>query len=480
MTQYGEFQESESRFVAGVEEMLKAFPCTGASVGVARAPAVVDVMGGIGEDSGALVLTATAAMSFHTAVWQTADNKIRLRFISEEIGDAEQNFEMPASSVQPADGTAQDIRDLCREQNAEWAAVTLLTLRQALAQGNLPQPTGGLCFLILSDFSKNADLGRRSVQAAAAVDALCKLFTLECDRVTQSRICAEALAELTGLYYQRKAMTALCGPANGALLQLRFQPHLLCETLEMPQGIIVKAVSTRLTRPTTFQRLIETRVCSEMGHRMIVDLQKNDGMQLDSNSNRLASITPAEYVERYRNRMPSKITRQAFMNRFGSVRGLEDGQSTPKSIYKIRSRAEHHIYENRRVHDFVTNIVRARRNDSVETLVSAGELMYASHWSHSQRCGIGGVETDRLVNYIRKHGPDAGLFGAKVTGGGEGGELVVVMRDDERAHAALSDAVTQAETASQKTVHVFGGSLPGAASFESPVLAGLVNSAGAV
>jgi galactokinase len=103
--------------------------------------------------------------------------------------------------------------------------------------------------------------------------------------------------------------------------------------------------------------------------------------------------------------------------------------------------------------------------------------MYASHWSHSQRCGIGGVETDRLVNAIRGHGPAAGLFGAKVTAGGEGGELVLLMLNDEQAHAALEQVASQARTETRQPVRVYDGALPGAESFQAP---GMVDPAGAV
>jgi len=175
--------------------------------------------------------------------------------------------------------------------------------------------------------------------------------------------------------------------------------------------------------------------------------------------------------------MPSKITRKAFMERFGTLRGLEDGDVNPKGIYKIRSRTEHHIYENRRVHDFVTSINRARRADATHSLSAAGELMYASHWSHSQRCGIGGVETDRLANAIRRHGPAAGLFGAKVTAGGEGGEMVLLMHRHQDAHSALEQVVSKERAETRQPIRVYDGALPGAESFQAP---GLLDSAGAV
>ncbi len=56
-----------------------------------------------------------------------------------------------------------------------------------------------------------------------------------------------------------------------------------------------------------------------------------------------------------------------------------------------------------------------------------GELMYASHESYSA-CGLGSSGTDRLVEMVRQAGPEAGLFGGKITGGGSGGTVAVLGR----------------------------------------------------
>jgi len=475
MNQRSDSGDMLSRFLGRVEDALRDRPPTGGSIGIARAPAVVDVMGGIGEDTGSLVLTATAARSFCVAAWSVAGDGVTVTFAAYDTDVAPAEVTVPRSMLATSEDAVGKILDHCRSNGTPHLAPALLTLHRALISGVIPPLDSGLHLLVHTDFPEAADLGRHHVHAAAVIDAMCRLFGLEVDRIERSRVCAEALEPMGCLYQLRKVVTALCGPADGSLLQLRFQENLLCEMLEMPPGIVVKTMATRLERPTTLHRLIETRTCAEMGHCMIRALQQQDGAAPEAAASRLSAITPAEYVERYRDRMPSKITRKAFIERFGTLRGLDgDGAINPKGIYKIRSRAEHHIYENRRVHDFATNLVRARRNGTMKALVAAGELMYASHWSHSQRCGIGGVEPDRLVNFIRAHGPEAGLFGAKVTAGGEGGELVVLMRDDEQAEAALADAVAQAVAASQCEVHVFGGSLPGAESFEPPQLAGAV------
>ena len=228
MTSPSDFAEAASRFVTKTETVLRAHPCAGGSVAISRAPAVLDVMGGIGEDSGALVLTATAALSFHAAAWRTADDQLRLRFISQAAGGAARDHAMPLSSLDPDQNSAQEIIARCRAEDAEEIAPSLLVIREALADGFMPRLEGGLCLVVENDFPDDADLGRHAAQAAAVIDALTKLFALEPNRLAQSLICAEAINRLTGLFQQRKAMTSLCGPGEGVLLQLRFHPHLLC------------------------------------------------------------------------------------------------------------------------------------------------------------------------------------------------------------------------------------------------------------
>ena len=58
-----------------------------------------------------------------------------------------------------------------------------------------------------------------------------------------------------------------------------------------------------------------------------------------------------------------------------------------------------------------------------------GELMYGSHASYSA-CGLGSDGTDLLVELVRQAGPAAGLFGAKITGGGSGGTVAILGRAD--------------------------------------------------
>src|SRR5262249_14963480 len=163
---------------------------------------------------------------------------------------------------------------------------------------------------------------------------------------------------------------------------------------------------------------------------------------------------------RFRNELPVKMRGQEFLSRFGQPDGLE-APIQPSLVYKIRSRTEHHIYENDRAHRFVERLSRARRTGERDALVEAGELMYASHWSYSQRCGLGSLETDLLIAEIRSRGPARGLYGAKVTGLGCGGAVAVLVSQNAHGRAALEEACAAYRGRTGRPALLHTGSSPG-------------------
>jgi galactokinase len=444
-----------------LQAALAAHPPARGQAATVTAPAVADVMGGIGEDNGCLILTTTVGLSLTVSAWHIAANCLRLLLATEAGAGPTRQLDLPMALVGAVPHDPAVVMDACRREQAEWAIPAGLVVGRAMAEGVLPRPPAGLAILVQSDLPPDVDLGRHTVLGTAALESLCRLGSHALDRGVKSQFISDSLLPFCGVPTRRTALTTLSARPDGALLQLRFHLHPLCESLALPGGILICVARTSLARPVSRERLVETATCAAMGQRMIVDLRESEPAGPMTRADRLAAITPTEYVERYRDRLPSKITGKAFVERFGALRGI-NGELDPRDIYKVRSRAEHHIYENRRVDEFATCLSRARRTNSPAELVHAGELMYASHWSHSQRCGIGGVETDRLVSNIRKHGPAAGLFGAKVTAGGNGGEMVILMRDTDQAHAALAASVRATEAACHRSIDIFRCAFAGA------------------
>jgi L-arabinokinase len=88
--------------------------------------------------------------------------------------------------------------------------------------------------------------------------------------------------------------------------------------------------------------------------------------------------------------------------------------------------------------------------------------MYEAHASYSA-CGLDSSGTDRLVELVRELGPEHGLFGAKITGGGSGGTVAVLGRAS--AGSAVREVAARYARESGHAPYLFAGSSPGAAAF---------------
>jgi galactokinase len=101
-------------------------------------------------------------------------------------------------------------------------------------------------------------------------------------------------------------------------------------------------------------------------------------------------------------------------------------------------------------------------------VLTAGRLMYGAHRSYSRNCGLGSRETDLLVSLVRQLGPDSGLYGAKITGGGSGGTVAVLLAATGEgtptapARAALERVRADYAAATGRTAGLIVGSHPGA------------------
>jgi L-arabinokinase len=112
---------------------------------------------------------------------------------------------------------------------------------------------------------------------------------------------------------------------------------------------------------------------------------------------------------------------------------------------------------------FITALQAAGRGDE-RACVAAGEMMYATHESYRGNCRLSVPEVNFLVETVRKRGPEHGLYGAKITGGGTGGTVAVFGKIE-----ALKKHIPQIALEYSRRVGVmpdiFEGTSPGAIEF---------------
>jgi L-arabinokinase len=123
----------------------------------------------------------------------------------------------------------------------------------------------------------------------------------------------------------------------------------------------------------------------------------------------------------------------------------------------VRTATAHPICENVRVQRFVELV------DQHQPLFNElGELMYEAHRSYTA-LGLNSSGTDLLVELVRREGPSAGLFGAKITGGGSGGTVAVL--GDQTSRAAIERVAANYANETGHPSFIFTGSSSGSSAF---------------
>jgi L-arabinokinase len=190
-----------------------------------------------------------------------------------------------------------------------------------------------------------------------------------------------------------------------------------------------------------------------MGFRMIAGDQ-------DRWNGYLANITVPEFERDFLLRLPEEILGEEFLSRYSSTSDTVTSV-VPSRTYKIRRPTAHPVYEHHRAQEFRRLLTGP---PSEEGWTSLGELMYQSHASYSA-CGLGSPATDRIVNLVREEGPEQGLYGARVTGGGSGGTVAILGRADSAS--AIARVRSRYRNATGYDPLVFSGTSNGAAGFGS-------------
>ena len=434
----------------------------GQEVYIARAPGRLDVMGGIADYSGSVVMEGTLARAVVAGFQKRNDRQIRLRSLGVESDGLETDFRMSLDQFYE-DGKLVEYPKACNllrhDPKTAWAAYVAGAFFVLLKEE------------VISDLEKGGNIGIRSdvplgagVSSSAALEvaALCGLtaaYGLRLDGLKLATL-AQKVENLVvgapcGIMDQ---VTSTLGE-EGKLLALKCQPHEILKNVSIPSGFEVIGINSNVKHSVGGSKYTGARIGAFMGHKIIFDHLKSQGVNHDPFNGYLTNITPPEYVRNYRGLLPSSLSGKRFLDRYGPTVDTVT-RVDPKKNYMVRSRAEHPIYENHRVGRFIEFVEKAGREDPTRNLVDAGNLMYGSHWSYGTRCGLGSPETDLLVRLVRRTGKKMGLHGAKITGGGSGGTVAVLTTQGKEA--VIEEVCSEYHKQRGIKPEIFLGTSPGA------------------
>lgn len=452
------------RFLGALNNLNDYFD-TRRSLHAGRAPGRLDLMGGIADYSGSLVLELPLGVATWVAV-QASDEPF-VTLWSPGASVAEPWVRLPLADLQVGlDGPDySELRArLAAESDRAWAAyvVGVLIILQRECGVVLKN---GLRLFIFSEVPAGKGVSSSAALEVATMQALAVLYNLAFGGREMALLCQRVENLLVGAPCGvMDQMTASCGE-QGALLALLCQPAELWNTIVLPEEIEVWGIDSGIRHAVTGSDYGSVRVGAFMGYRIIAELaglvSEQAGEQRVTISDPvwngyLANIAPSLWESVYRDQVPLEMDGSAFLDRYG---GSTDSitRIDPRRRYAVRQPTAHPIYEHQRVRLFRSLL--AQRPVSEEQSGLLGELMYQSHASYSA-CGLGSSGTDRLVELVRAAGPAAGLYGAKITGGGSGGTVAILAR---RGTADRIEGIAASYSrASGREAEILRGSSPGA------------------
>jgi galactokinase len=457
------------RLLAGETTSLRGFFDGGGPVFVTRAPGRLDLMGGIADYSGSLVLELPIASATHAALQPRTERRLVVVSLPPTDEGRERMFEMALEELYDAAGGPLEYADAAqyfRSRGDGWAAYVAGAFH-VLARERGVRFERGAHILIRSEVPEGKGVSSSAALEVATMQAVCAAYQIEldpremaflCQRVENLVACAPC-----GVMDQ---MTSACGEQD-KLLALLCQPGELKGTVALPLELEVWGVDSGIRHSVGGADYGTVRTAAFMGYRMIAEMA---GLRV-SEAGRghvvvedpqwggyLANLTPEEFEGRYASSLPARMSGAEFLERY---RGITDTVTAvdPARHYHVRQATQHPVKEHARVARFAEILSGP---DAAARAAELGELMYKSHKSYSACC-LGSPGTDELVRLVREAGTDSGLYGAKITGGGSGGTVAVLGR--KGARQGVEAVAREYERRTGHAPLIISGSSPGAAAF---------------
>ena len=453
-------------------EKIKNFFSSAQPLIVTRAPGRLDLMGGIADYSGSLVLQLPIAQATHAALQIQAGDELKIISLAANVTQPARTFAMKlADSL--ADGKPISYA-ACHEKfkhnpDHQWVAYIAGAFLVLLRERGI-KFTQGAAILIYSDVPEGKGVSSSAALEVAVMQAIVAAYKLKITPPEIALLCQKVENLIAGAPCGvMDQMTSVLGERN-ELLALLCQPAEIQGTIKLPDELSVWGIDSGIRHSVGGADYGTVRTAAFMGYRMIADIagcavtKANSAGKVVIEDKKwhgyLANILTGEFQKSYAAVLPEKLSGAEFLARYD---GITDPVTAvnPDVIYPVLAATKHPIYEHARVKLFAEILQNWQDENQARQL---GNLMYQSHESYST-CGLGSPGTDEIVRLVREAGEDSGLFGAKITGGGSGGTVAVLGHKDA---AAAVQAV--AEKYAKSTGHqplILSGSSVGAKTFGS-------------
>ncbi len=361
-----------ARFLEVLEQHAGFFE-TGAPLVVARAPGRLDVMGGIADYSGALVLELPLGVAAFAAAQPAREPALTIRSLQAAAIGAVPEVTIALADLAPGGapleyGTARTL--LAADTQAHWAAYVAGALVVLGRERGLTIDRG-VRLLLDSQVPPGKGVSSSAAIEVAAMQAICALYGVDLPGRELAILCQKVENLVVGAPCGvMDQMTAACGRQD-MLLALLCQPAELQAPIALPPDLEVWGIDSGIRHAVTGADYGSVRVGAFMGYRIMAEIHAErvsgrTGERVISTLTRspahpltpppawggyLANVTPSAWEQHYRAYVPETLGGAEFLARYGGTTDTVT-QVDPARTYAVRQPAAHPIYEHHRVRLF--------------------------------------------------------------------------------------------------------------------------------
>jgi galactokinase len=348
-----------------------------------RAPGRLDLLGGVADYSGALVLEIPTVQA--TEVVATPAETL-------VVGPAELSVaEMERLTALPYPQVRFDFRRFPR-----WTHYVLGVALVLVRHGVIAPPRARLS--VSSDLPVSVGVASSAALEAATARAL----GADIEPLRLAALCQEAENHVVGAPCGIMDQVAVAAGEPGAILPVLCRPASLRPSVPLPLGLEVVGWPSGAEHDVSGTPYRRARAAAFMGKRMVE--------QSSGRSWRWVSELPADALAA----LPDLVTGDEFLTRWGET---EDDVTAvdPKESYPVRATTTFGVEENARSEAALEGLGRGRP-DVLGALMAASDSAYAA-------MGLGHPAAAAVVAQARSR---PGVLGARSSGGGCGGTVVVL------------------------------------------------------
>ena len=438
-----------------------------APVWIARAPGRLDLMGGNDDYTGGLVFESTIREATYTAAQLRDDRLVELKNINVSQAGWQGEVIIRLDDLYEED----KVREIVNQSSSvRWMAYVIGNLHYLLRKYPGKVQTG-IRLYMESSIPFNRGVSSSAAIEVAVMKAAAAAYGIGLAGVELALACQWVENVIAGSACGIMDQIAVVTGREGYIMPLVCQPCNPEPLIRLPAELTIWGIDSGVSHQVSGIEYEAARAAAFMGYKIICDLQSipvtlDQGADIPRYTDPvwdgyLAGISRSEFYEKYEQCLPLRMSRRQYFEKYREhadpFTPLKDGVQ-----YNVRANTRYAVEENQRVQLFSELSRGASAAPSQRAFTLMGDLMYQSHYAYTE-CGLGAHATDYLVNLCRRQGLAAGIYGAKITGGGAGGTVAIL------AHANAGDTVRQLfnqySEAGLGSPYLFEGSSDGADSY---------------